>query len=139
MTFKAHYCKMSKTKGSNPMFGSKLHITSGGSMAMPSAYSPSQQSKIFSNSCSFSENLANNTLVAPRKLVPPPIGNPGSAPDYIKYLDQFLMVLLTNFTSICKNGRFLFEYLATFAGNLHLTRLVFVRQLKEGPTTLCFK
>ena len=38
-------------------------------------------------------------LVPPMELVPP-MGNPGSAPDYSKYLDQFLMVLLVTFTSM---------------------------------------
>ena len=37
-------------------------------------------------------------LVSPRELVPPPMGNPGSAPDYPKYLARFLMVLLTTFS-----------------------------------------
>ena len=58
-------------------------------------------------------------LVPPRELVPPPMGNPGSASDYPKYLDQFLMVLLATFTSMYKNSRFLFEFLVSFAGNLH--------------------
>ena len=38
-------------------------------------------------------------LVPPGWLVLHPIGNPGSAPDYPKYLDQFLMVLLETFTT----------------------------------------
>ena len=42
----------------------------------------------------------NHMLVPPKDLVPPTMGNPGSAPDYPKYLDQFLMVLLATFTSM---------------------------------------
>ena len=38
-------------------------------------------------------------LVPPGWLVLPPIGNPGSAHDYPKYLYQFLMVLLETFTT----------------------------------------
>ena len=53
-------------------------------------------------------------LVPPRELVPPPMGNPGSASDYPKYLDQFLMVLFETFT----------------------TGLVFARQFKQGAATL---
>ena len=53
-----------------------------------SQHVPPQQSKIFSNSCSFLENLAKSYVGA------------GSAPDYTKYLDQFLMVLLATFTSV---------------------------------------
>ena len=36
----------------------------------------------------------------------PPMGNPGSASDYCKYLDQFLMVLLETFidTDMPLNG-----------------------------------
>ena len=45
-------------------------------------------------------------------LALPLMGNPGSAPDYPKYLDQFLTVLLENFTT--------------------------ERQSKQGVTTLCF-
>ena len=55
-------------------------------------------------------------LVPPRELVPPPMGNPGSTPDYAKYLDQFLIVLLETYT----------------------TGLIFARQLKQGDATLCF-
>ena len=55
-------------------------------------------------------------LVPPGGLVPPSMGNLGSAPDYPKYCDQFLMVLLATFT----------------------TGLVFVRQSKQGIATLCF-
>ena len=58
-------------------------------------------------------------LVAIGELVSLPTGNPGSAPDYRKYLDQSLMVLLATFTSMSKKGRFLFEFLVSFAGNLH--------------------
>ena len=36
--------------------------------------------KIFSISCSFSENLAKSYVSAPAGLAPPPTGNPGSAP-----------------------------------------------------------
>ena len=32
-------------------------------------------------------------LVPPGRLVPPPMGDPGSALDNPKYLDQFLMIL----------------------------------------------
>ena len=42
----------------------------------------------------------NCMLVTPRELVPPPMGIPGSVPDYPKYLDEFLMVLLATFTSM---------------------------------------
>ena len=68
-------------------------------MAMPLACAPSQQSKIFSNSCSFLEILAKSYVSTPRWLVLPPMGNPGSIPDYPKYLDEFLMVLLETFTT----------------------------------------
>ena len=67
---------------------------------MPPVCAPPQQSKILSNSCRFGENLAKSYVGAPRVLVPPPMGNLGSAPDYPKYLDQFLMVLLATFTSV---------------------------------------
>ena len=50
-------------------------------MAMPPACILSQQSKVFSNSYSFLENWQNHMLVPPRELVPPPMVNPGSAPD----------------------------------------------------------
>ena len=56
----------------------------------------------------------NHVLVPPGWLVLPPILNPRSAPDYPKYLDQFLMVLLETFT----------------------TGLIFVRQSKQGATTI---
>ena len=55
-------------------------------------------------------------IVPPGWLVLPPMGNPGSAPDYPQYIDQFLMVLLETFT----------------------IGLIFVRQSKQGATTLCF-
>ena len=55
-------------------------------------------------------------LVLPRELVPPSMRNPGPTPDYPKYLDQFLMVLLETFT----------------------IGLIFARQLKQGAATLCF-
>ena len=55
-------------------------------------------------------------LATPGELMLCPMGNPGSTPDYRKYLDQFLMALLATFT----------------------TRLVFVRQSKEEVATLCF-
>ena len=38
--------------------------------------------KIFLISCSFWKNLANLYVGAPRRLVPHPTGNPGSAPDH---------------------------------------------------------
>ena len=42
---------------------------------------PPPRSKIFSISCSFSENLTKSYVgVPPRGLAPPPTGNPGSAP-----------------------------------------------------------
>ena len=65
MTFRAHYCKTIKTRDSNPMFWSKLHITSGESIVMPPACASSQQSKIFSNSCSFLEIWEIHMLVLP--------------------------------------------------------------------------
>ena len=44
---------------------------------------PPLQSKIFSISCSFLENLTKSYVGAPpRGLAPPPTGNPGSAPDW---------------------------------------------------------
>ena len=55
-------------------------------------------------------------LAPPGGLMPPPMGNPGSAPDYPKYLNQFLMGLLATFTIV----------------------LIIVRQLKQGATILCF-
>ena len=43
--------------------------------------------KIFSISCSFSENLTKLYVGAPpRGLVPPPTGNPGSAPEYFSLM-----------------------------------------------------
>ena len=44
---------------------------------------PSPRSKIFSISCSFSQNLAKIYMLAlpPPTLAPPPTGNPGSAPE----------------------------------------------------------
>ena len=65
---------------------------------MPPAYS--QQSKISQIHAVFWKIWQNHMLVPLRDLVPPPMGNPGSAPDYPKYLDQFLMVLFTTFTSV---------------------------------------
>ena len=54
----------------------------------------------------------NHMLVPCGWLVLPLMGNPGSAPDYPEYLDQFLTVLLETFTT--------------------------VRQSKQGAVTLCF-
>ena len=85
-------------------------------MAMPLACFPSQQSKIFSNSCIFFEILAKSYICTRKWLVLHPMGNPESVPDYPKYLDTFLMVLLETFT----------------------TGLIFVRQSKQGATTVCF-
>ena len=53
-------------------------------------------------------------LVPPGGLVPPSMGNLGSAPDYPKYCDQFLMVLLATFT----------------------TALIFLAQLKQAVAIL---
>ena len=45
---------------------------------------PPLRPKIFSISCSFSQNLAKSYVGAPpRRLAPPPTGNPGSAPDNV--------------------------------------------------------
>ena len=41
---------------------------------------PPPWSKIFSISCSFSENLTKSYVAPPRGLAPSPTGNPGSAP-----------------------------------------------------------
>ena len=77
---------------------------------------PSQQSKFSQIHAVFWKFWQNDMLVPPGWLVLPPMGNPRSAPDYHKYLDQFLMVLLETST----------------------TWLMFVRQSKQRATTLCF-
>ena len=46
---------------------------------------PPLQPKIFSISCSFSQNLAKSYVGAPGELAPPPMGNPGSAPACASY------------------------------------------------------
>ena len=81
------------TRGSNPMFWSKLHITSSRLRKIPLACTP-HGPKISQISAVFWKIWQNCMLVPPRGLVPPPMGNPGSVPDWPKYLDQFLMVLL---------------------------------------------
>ena len=58
------------------MFWLKLHITSGGSMAMPPACAPSQQSKIFSISCSFLEILAKSYVSTPWMVSASSYGEP---------------------------------------------------------------
>ena len=57
----------------------KVQTTRGGSKGGGGAYS--LRPKNFSISCSFSENLAKSYVGAPMEGSPP-MGNPGSAPDY---------------------------------------------------------
>ena len=79
-------------------------------------FSPPNSLKISQIHAVFFENFGKIMLVPPGWLVLPPMGNPGTAPDYPKYHDLFLMVLLETFT----------------------TGFIFVRQSKQGATTLCF-
>ena len=64
--------------------------------------------QILSVSCSFWENFAKWYVGDPRELAPPPVGNPGSASDYIVMNDVFILFISCHVSRQCCHVQFVF-------------------------------